>query len=474
MIGLAACGAGGGPEQPATSPEGGARLTGSPGEVKLMILDPGHFHAALVQKSMYPQVDPRVHVFAPDGPDVADHLARIDGFNSRAESPTAWVQEVYTGDDFLEKMLSERPGNVVVISGNNARKAEYIRRSVAAGLNVLADKPMAIQPDDFEVLKEAYRIAGEKGVLLDDIMTERYEITSILQKRLSQVPELFGELVAGSPEDPAVSKQSVHHFSKIVSGRPLKRPAWAFDVRQQGEGIVDVTTHLVDLVHWQCFPGQTVELGTDVEVLSGRRWATELTPAQFAHVTGLSSYPEYLAGDVGADGVLAVYANGEIVYRVKGIHAKVSVEWRYEAPEGTGDTHFSIMRGSRAHLSVRQGEAEGYTPTLYVEPAEGENAATVEAPLREAVTALSQEYAGLDLAPASTGWSIVIPDELRVGHEAHFAQVTEAYFRYLTEGRVPPHEVQNALTKYAITTRGLELARTLLSASLLRLGSTER
>ena len=45
-------------------------FTGAPGEVRLMTLDPGHFHAALVQKSSYPQVDPRVHVFAPDGPDV--------------------------------------------------------------------------------------------------------------------------------------------------------------------------------------------------------------------------------------------------------------------------------------------------------------------------------------------------------------------------------------------------------------------
>ena len=60
----------------------------------------------------------------------------------------------------------------------------------------------------------------------------------------------------GSSEDPAVTKVSVHHFSKIVSGCPLQRPAWFFDVEQQGEGIVDVTTHLVDLVQWECFPEQ--------------------------------------------------------------------------------------------------------------------------------------------------------------------------------------------------------------------------
>ena len=39
-------------------------------EVQLLTLDPGHFHAALVQKEMYPGVAPRVHVYAPLGPDL--------------------------------------------------------------------------------------------------------------------------------------------------------------------------------------------------------------------------------------------------------------------------------------------------------------------------------------------------------------------------------------------------------------------
>ena len=36
-------------------------------DVRLMTVDPGHFHAALVQKEMYPGVSKRVHVFAPLG-----------------------------------------------------------------------------------------------------------------------------------------------------------------------------------------------------------------------------------------------------------------------------------------------------------------------------------------------------------------------------------------------------------------------
>jgi len=72
-------------------------FSGAKGEVKIMTLDPGHFHAALVQKEMYNQVDPTVYVYAPDGPDVQDHLARIEAYNTREENPTAWIEKVYKG-----------------------------------------------------------------------------------------------------------------------------------------------------------------------------------------------------------------------------------------------------------------------------------------------------------------------------------------------------------------------------------------
>ena len=63
--------------------------------VRLMTLDPGHFHAALVQKFMYEGVDPRVRVYAPQGDDLTEHLKRIEAFNSRTDQPTHWREEVY-------------------------------------------------------------------------------------------------------------------------------------------------------------------------------------------------------------------------------------------------------------------------------------------------------------------------------------------------------------------------------------------
>ena len=106
-----------------------------------MTLDPGHFHAALVQKEMYPGVSPQVDVYAPLGPDLLGHLARVSAYNLRPASPTAWRLDVHTGPDYLARMLREKPGNVVVLSGRNAGKIERVGASVDAGLNVLVDKP---------------------------------------------------------------------------------------------------------------------------------------------------------------------------------------------------------------------------------------------------------------------------------------------------------------------------------------------
>ena len=429
-------------------------FTGAPGEVKLMTLDPGHFHAALVQKTMYKQVDSTVYIYAPEGPDVQDHINRIEGFNNRAENPTSWELKVYIGDDFLQKMIKEKPGNVMVTAGNNQNKTEYIKTTVDAGINVLADKPMCIDKEGYELLKQAFDSAAENDVLLYDIMTERYEITTMLQKELAMMPEVFGELAPGTPEEPAVTKESVHHFFKYVSGNPIKRPAWYFDTTQQGEGIVDVATHLVDLIQWECFPEQILS-PEDVEMVSAKRWVTEVNRAQFEKVTRLPDFPDYLQPYV-KDGVLSVYSNGEFVYKLKGVHAKVSVIWNYQAPEGAGDTHFSIMRGTKANVIIRQGAEQNYTPKLYVEAVQSDP--QFGAALKAAVDKIAQKYPGVTLEEQGESWHVAIPDEYRVGHEAHFGQVTEKYLQFLIDDKLPDWEVPNMITKYYTTTSALELA----------------
>jgi len=454
-IALAACT--GGSQKAKSTGETKTMFTGAKGEVKIMTLDPGHFHAALVQKSMYEQVDPVVYVYAPEGPDVEGHLALVNNYNTRAESPTAWEEIVYLGPDYFEKMLADKPGNVMVAAGNNAIKADYILKTIEAGVNVLADKPMVITPDEFPKLEQAFKVAAEKGVLLYDIMTERHEITTILQRELSQIREVFGELQVGTEENPAITKESVHHFFKYVSGNPLKRPAWFFDTKQQGEGIVDVNTHLVDLIQWEAFPGVVLSK-TDVDIVSAKRWTTDLTAEMFEKVTMLKEYPDYLMKDI-KDGILKVYSNGEINYKLKGIHAKASVIWNFQAPEGAADTHYSIMRGTKCNLTIQQGEKEGYKPKLYVETEMTNGIEEFVGSLYNAVDGLTSKYPGISVEKlGDKTWTLVIPDHYNNGHEAHFTQVTEKYLQYLKDGKLPEWEVPNMIVKYYTTTEGLKAA----------------
>ena len=96
--------------------------------IGLMVVDPGLFHAALVQKEMYPNLSPEVHVYAPVGPKLADYLTRITRFNTRKERPTHWQLEVHAGLNFFERMCHERRGTVVIFSGRNRGKAQQILR----------------------------------------------------------------------------------------------------------------------------------------------------------------------------------------------------------------------------------------------------------------------------------------------------------------------------------------------------------
>jgi predicted dehydrogenase len=268
--------------------------------------------------------------------------------------------------------------------------------------------------------------------------------------------EIFGKLMPGTQEQPAVTKVSVHHFMKMVAGAPNIRPAWFFDVEQQGEGIVDVTTHLVDLVQWECFPDQILS-PTDVNVVAAKRWPTVISKDQFRTVTNTEDFPDYLQKDI-KDGKLNIFANGEFVYQIKGIWAKVSVTWNYEAPAGGGDTHYSVMHGTKCDLVIKQGDEEKYKPTLYIENVRGTALATFTETLRTALSTLP--YDSLTIQPVGkTALKISIPDKYRVSHEEHFGQVTAKFLEYMKKGKLPEWEVPGMITKYYTTTSALKKAK---------------
>lgn len=425
---------------------------------RFMTLDPGHFHAGLVQKEMYPDVSPTVDVYAPEGPDLDGHLKRIAAFNGRKDNPTSWVLEIHKGPDFLDRMLREHPGNVVVISGRNKGKVERIGRSVGTTLHVLADKPWILKSADLPALDAALADADRKQVVAYDIMTERFEVTTILQRALVNDPAVYGQQLKGTPADPAVYMESVHHLMKVVSGAPNIRPTWFFDTDEQGEGLNDIGTHLVDLVQWTLFPNQPIDYRADVEVLSAYRWPTMIPEADFKRVTASAGFTASLTSRV-KNGALEYFCNTYVIYTVKGVHTALNVPWDWEAPASAGDTHYAVYKGSRARVEVRQSKADNYRTEVYVVPNAAADRAQVLAAVQARVAALQAQWPGVAVDERHGAIHLSIPETFRVGHEAHFAQVTRNFLGYLrNRGTLPAWERPNMLAKYYVTTTGTELS----------------
>lgn len=426
-------------------------------DIRLMTLDPGHFHAALVQKNMLPGVSPEVHIYAPSGFDLNEHLKRIAGFNNRKENPTQWESKVHTSDnplaDPLAEMLRAKPGNVVVIAGRNQGKIDRIKASVEGGLNALVDKPWIITGSDFPKLQATLNTAEAKRLIAYDIMTERSEITTILQRELINDASIFGTIRKGSESDPAIYMESLHHLYKVVSGAVNIRPAWFFDVKQQGEGVADVGVHLVDLVQWMVFPDQAMDYRKDVSVFGGKRWPTVMTKDEFKRVTGEADFPAYLAVNVKGD-KLDYFCNGSMTYALRGVHAKLDVIWNYEAPAGGGDTHVAWFKGSKSRIEVNQAQAH----TVHVIPNAPALKASVLTALQKKVAALQAKYPGVAVMDEGEKLRVTFPDKYRDGHEAHFGQVATRFFNYLRDPkRLPAWEKANMLAKYYTTTKGLEM-----------------
>lgn len=339
------------------------------------------------------------------------------------------------------------------------KKAQYIIQSIKAGYNVLSDKPLAINQKDFNLLVEAYRLAKEKKLLLYDLMTERYDILNIIEKELLQKKELFGELQQGSPESPSITMESVHHFFKNVSGKPLIRPAWYYDTAQQGEGIADVTTHLIDLVQWQCFSDETIRYQSDVKVTNATHWPTSITLPEFSQSTQIDSFPPFLDKYV-KNNILEVLANGTLNFTIKGIHIGIKVIWNYAPPTNGGDTFTSIKKGTKATLKTVQNKKNGFTKELYIQKEQNTDSATFRIQLQKTIEELRDTYPFLSVKEENNELYLIdIPQEHRSNHEAHFSKVAKTFLHYLQYKDMPEWENENIISKYYITTTAVEMAK---------------
>ncbi len=395
-------------------------------------------------------MDSTVYVYAPDSLSIHEYLSRIRSVNISNELPFKWREVVYTGTDYLERMIQDHKGNVVVLAGNNQKKIEYLEQAVNAGMNVFSDKPMVINPEGFEHLKKVYDEAEKKHLLVFDMMTERYAMLNKIQRSLMQDTVLFGKLKKGSPDHPAILESSVHHFYRGGKG---SRPSWYFDVKQQGEGIADVTTHLIDLTFWKAFPDQIINYKSDINVLSATHSPVYFTRNEFSKATSLPDIPESLSSYM-KDSLLGVMCNGAIDYQIKGVYTRVKVDWRVIMPEGGNDLHTAYAEGTKTTILISQ-EYGQERPSLLVQKAGNISDQKFQKNLIQALGRLLIGYPEISVAvkkehPAE----INIPENLNTRHDPSF----QVFLSYLKNGGLPEWEIPNTLAKYYITTTALKVA----------------
>lgn len=415
----------------------------------LCFLDPGHFHAALTLREANPLVDEEIFVYAPDGPELAEFLKLVDAFNRRSERPTSWRVTVRAGDRSLDRLIADRPGDVVVLAGRNDVKLGLMRRLHDAGFHVLADKPWLTKPD---AIDHARHVLGSAPVAFE-IMTGRHEITSILAERIVRDRDVFGEFDADS--DPAIRLASVHHLEKIVNGAPLRRPPWYFDVRVQGEGLADIPTHLVaEAQRLLAAHGRATD--RELTLRDAKLSATSVPLALFRRVTGLAEFPRAL--DARVDGErLNYFGNAELTFRLRDVGVAVSTRWDLAPPPESGDTHSALIVGTHAAVRIEQALHTGFQRRVVIEPRG--DADRVRAALQDLVAAAQRDHPGLAIGAAPRGFEIQIPAALRTGHESHFPLVLAECLRTVDSGRFPDERAAETLAKYELLARSLASVR---------------
>lgn len=415
------------------------------GSHTLLFLEPGHFHAALTVSAPHPRLADTIVVYAPDDQERRDFLALVERFNRRATAPTRWRPRVITSADPLPRLVADRRGDVVVLAGRTAGKARTIRRLHEAGFHVLADKPWLAGPGDLEHVRAC--LSG--WPLAMEMMTGRHDAAARLLKRLVDTRDVFGGF---RTDTAAIEAESVHHLAKLVDGAPLRRPWWFFDAREQGSGVVDIPTHLVDQTQW-LLEGTGVAPGEVPALLRATVWPTRVPAATFSTITGQPGFPPPLECFV-AGGALDYPGNAELEYRIGGVTARAVTRWEVARPPGGADTYRVVARGTRADVHLEQTPGTGHRRRLVVETAD-EGAARA---LTERLAAWQAEWPGLRAERVAPGQLEVLVPAAQAGHESHFARVLAELLDAIDDRRPPTVLAARTLAKYTLLAEAAAVA----------------
>ena len=411
----------------------------------LSILDPGHFHAALLFFHRNPRVDATLHVYAPPGSDMDGFIALVEGFNTRQDRPTDWKLDCHIGDDAVERLIAERPGDIVVLAGRNGPRLALMHRLHDEGFHVLADKPWLTDSAGLPHL-DAITAGSPLAV---DIMTGRHSAVADLRNAIIGTSSVFGGLV-GDSDRPALEFNSRHHLLKRVDGEPLRRPAWFYDSAMQGDGMVDIHSHYVDQAQWIIGDGHGFDVDRDVEILEAERWTSPVPLELFRESTGEPVFPNYLV-DAVDDGVLNLACNGRMDYRLRDIPVRQHCEWGSREPDGGTDLHGFIARGENAELHIQVGPETGFTSEILLRPGD-------ETGLEAGLEQWRAVIPGLAVKKREDGYLLVPPATLATLHEAQFPRVLDQFLNLVERDVWPAELMARIRTRYTLLARARDLA----------------
>jgi hypothetical protein len=124
-----------------------------------------------------------------------------------------------------------------------------------------------------------------------------------------------------------------------------------------------------------------------------------------------------------------------------------------------------VFRGSKASIELRQGASENHRPELYIVPASAALREEVFAAARRRIAKAQTRWPGLDAVGTGGELRLTIPEEFRVGHEAHFGQVARRFFEYVRAPvSMPEWDRPCMMAKYFVSTKGVDAGRSAQSA----------
>ena len=144
-------------------------------------------------------------------------------------------------------------------------------------------------------------------------------------------------------------------------------------------------------------------------------------------------------------------------YRLGPCLVRQRTEWRARQPEGGGDTHWSVARGTGASVTIRLGPETGFRPEIHV--GEGAKPSTDLGPrLERHLAGWAAAFPGLAIAPSDLGYRLLVPPALATPHERTFPLVLDDFLDRVESGSWEPSEAAVIGQRYALLAQATTLA----------------